>query len=64
MAYNNPMTLPCRQIERGGRKAPLPAYQTDGAAAMDVHAFLEEPVTIQPGEAKLITYKFNFNQPS
>ena len=54
MAYNDPMTLPCRQIERNGRKAPLPAYQTAGAAAMDVHAFLEEPVTIQPGCRALI----------
>ena len=51
---NNPMTLPCRQIERNGRVAPLPAYQTAGAAAMDVHAFLEEPVTIAPGGRALI----------
>jgi dUTP pyrophosphatase len=48
------MTLPCRQVERNGRKAPLPAYQTAGAAAMDVHAFLDEPVTIQPGCRALI----------
>lgn len=27
-------------------------------------SLLPSPVTIQPGEAKLITYKFNFNQPS
>ena len=55
MEYNNnPMTLPCRQIERNGRVAPLPAYQTAGAAAMDVHAFLEEPVTIAPGGRALI----------
>lgn len=56
MEYNKhlPMTLPCRQIERGGRMAPLPAYQTAGAAAMDVHAFLEAPVTILPGARALI----------
>lgn len=55
MEYNKkPMTLPCRQIERNGRVAPLPAYQTAGAAAMDVHAFLDAPVTIAPGGRALI----------
>ena len=51
---NQPMTLPCRQIERNGRVAPLPVYQTAGAAAMDVHAFLDAPVTIEPGCRALI----------
>jgi dUTP pyrophosphatase len=29
---------------------PLPAYQTAGSAGMDLHAALEEPVVVQPGE--------------
>jgi dUTP pyrophosphatase len=33
---------------------PLPAYQTDHAAAMDAIAFLQEPVTLQPLERALI----------
>lgn len=33
----------------------LPEYQTDGAAGMDVRAWLPEPVTLQPMERKLIT---------
>jgi len=32
----------------------LPAYATDGAAAMDLRACLTEPVTLAPGERTLI----------
>jgi dUTP pyrophosphatase len=33
---------------------PLPAYQTHGAAGADLHAALAEPVTLAPGERRLI----------
>ena len=33
---------------------PLPAYQTAGAAGADLHAALAEPVTLAPGERRLI----------
>jgi dUTP pyrophosphatase len=33
---------------------PLPSYQTSGAAGADLHAALEEPVTLAPGERRLI----------
>jgi dUTP pyrophosphatase len=33
---------------------PLPAYQTAGAAGADLHAALSEPVTLAPGERRLI----------
>ncbi len=33
---------------------PLPAYATSGAAGMDIHAFLSEPITIEPFERQLI----------
>src|SRR5699024_9078064 len=33
---------------------PLPAYETDFAAGMDLRAALEEPVTIQKGQRLLI----------
>ena len=33
---------------------PLPAYATSGSAGMDIRAYLEEPVTLQPLERKLI----------
>ena len=33
---------------------PLPQYQTSGAAGADLHAALGEPVTLAPGERRLI----------
>lgn len=33
---------------------PLPAYETAGAAGMDLRAFIAEAVTLQPGERRLI----------
>lgn len=33
---------------------PLPKYQTDGSAGMDIHAWLTEVVTLRPMERKLI----------
>ena len=33
---------------------PLPAYATEGSAGMDVRAFLNDPVTLLPGQRALI----------
>lgn len=33
---------------------PLPAYATDGAAGMDLRAFLEQPLVLQPMERSLV----------
>lgn len=32
----------------------LPEYETSGSAGMDIRAYLEEPVTIEPGKRALI----------
>lgn len=37
-------------VKRLDPRAPLPAYQTPGSAAMDLAALLDEPVTIAPRE--------------
>ncbi|MGB4600114.1 MAG: dUTP diphosphatase [Trichlorobacter sp.] len=37
-----------------GATIPLPAYATDGAAAMDLRACLETAITIAPGETIII----------
>ena len=42
------------QITRVHRDALLPQYQTSGAAGADVYACLDEPVTLQPMERRLI----------
>ena len=35
-------------VQRLDPRAPLPAYQTPGSAAMDLAALLDAPVTIAP----------------
>ncbi len=35
-------------------KKMMPAYQTAGSAGLDLRAMLDEPLTLQPGETKLI----------
>ena len=37
-----------------GSTIPLPSYATTGAAAMDLRACLETPLTIEPGDTVLI----------
>jgi dUTP pyrophosphatase len=38
----------------GAVHVPLPSYQTDGAAGMDLHAALAAPVTLAPLERALV----------
>lgn len=37
-----------------GADLPLPAYQTAGAAALDLHAAVAEDVALAPGETRLL----------
>ncbi len=39
---------------RDNENGPLPAYMTEHAAGLDIHAFLDEDVLIAPGERRLI----------
>lgn len=49
------MAKPKLQVERvGGTDLPLPAYQTAGAAGLDLAAAVTEPVVIHPGERRLV----------
>jgi len=43
------MKITVEKIERNGRTPDLPVKATKGAAAFDLHAFLEAPVTLAPG---------------
>ena len=38
----------------GPVEVPLPTYQTAGAAGADLHAALEKPLTLAPGQRELI----------
>jgi dUTP pyrophosphatase len=43
------------RVQRVGEvEVPLPRYQTTGAAGMDLHAALREPVTLAPLARKLV----------
>jgi dUTP pyrophosphatase len=39
---------------RLGESIPLPEYSTTGSAGVDLRACLDEPVTVAPGETRLI----------
>lgn len=39
---------------RIGNDIPFPAYATDGSAGLDLRACLQQPLTLQPGQAELI----------
>ena len=43
---------------RLGKEIPLPEYSTEGSAGMDVRACIDETLTIQPGETRLIPLGF------
>ena len=42
------------KIQKVRDDAQLPAYQTDGAAAVDLHACLDGPVTLQASKRAII----------
>lgn len=47
------VVVPIRCLPHG-RELPLPAYATPAAAGMDLLAAVAEPVTLRPGERRLI----------
>jgi dUTP pyrophosphatase len=56
--------LNVRVARIGSVQVPLPAYQTAGAAGMDLCAALEQPCVLAPGERKLIRSGLCFEIPS
>lgn len=51
------------KIKRLRRQAKLPAYATDGAAAMDLCAALEAPLALAPGQRALLPTGFAIELP-
>jgi len=55
--HSRTVHVPIRRLD-GSPDGPLPDYQSDHAAGMDVHARLDGPVTIEPGRVALIPTGF------
>lgn len=51
------------KIKKLNPQATLPAYQTEHAAAMDISACLEEPITLQPMQRAMIPTGLSFEIP-
>jgi dUTP pyrophosphatase len=51
------------KVKKLREKATLPEYQTDQAAAMDVHACLDEPMTVEPMERFMVPTGLAFEIP-
>lgn len=51
------------KIQKLDEKVTVPCYQTEGAAGMDLCAFLKESVTLKPLERKLIPTGFKMELP-
>ena len=55
-------TVKFKRVE--GNDLPLPRYATQGAAGMDLRAFLPDgPVSLAPGEVRLISTGFHVELP-
>lgn len=48
-----PIVVPVKRLP-GQEDVPLPDYQSEHAAGMDLHAAVDEPITIPPGEVRMI----------
>lgn len=56
---STPLTVPIRRLQNGiEHGTPLPRYQTDHAAGLDIHACLAQAVTIAPGALTMIPAGF------
>lgn len=52
------------QVKIKSESGILPAYETEGAAGMDLKAWLEEPVTLKPGQHKMIPTGISIELPA
>jgi dUTP pyrophosphatase len=52
------------RIKRLSKLATLPSYQTEHAAGMDLHAAINDPVSIPPGQIRLIPCGFALAVPN
>lgn len=60
MTVTKMQTINMNIISKSGR---LPEYKTKGASGFDIQAYLDEPVTLKPGERKLVPTGLFFEIP-
>ncbi len=48
------MNQKIREIKIISKSGKLPSYETEGSAGADIRAYLKEPITLMPGERRLI----------
>ncbi len=58
----SPVSIPVRRLKHG-EDLPLPAFQTEGAAGMDLMAAVAEPQVLGSGEIRLIPCGFSMALP-
>jgi dUTP pyrophosphatase len=49
-----PVIVAVRRLRGSANPLPLPAYQSSLAAGMDLHADVDEPLSLHPGERRLV----------
>jgi dUTP pyrophosphatase len=54
MTSSRPLDVRVRRVRERDDPLPLPAYESEGAAGLDLRADVDEPVRLGPGERALI----------
>lgn len=49
-----PVIVAVKRVRSSAAPLPLPAYQSPLAAGLDLHADIEEPLSLRPGERRLV----------
>ena len=55
------VSIPVTRV--GAVEVPLPKYQTEGSAGMDLHAAIAEPIVLKPMERRMIPTGLSFAIP-
>ncbi len=59
-----PVIIKYKRLKKILTGIPLPSYSTSGSAGMDVHAGIEEPIILKPGEVKLVPTNLSVEIPA
>ncbi len=59
-----PVIIKFKRLKKNLAEIPLPSYSTSGSAGMDVHAGIEEPIILKPGEVELVPTNLSVEIPT